>query len=106
MVSVSIAVSERLLLLGAAVRVARHERGWTQAELATRTGTGVVTIIKIEGGSPGVAFGTILQVCLILNLSPDPVQNAPTASQQRALNTIAGRRKRVRKPLSDPDLDV
>lgn len=99
-------IAGRLRLFGAAVRVARHDRGWTQSELATRAGISVVTIMKVEGGSQGVAFGTVLQVCLILNLSPDPLLNAPTASQQRALNTNSERRKRVRKTLIEPELDV
>ncbi|MCV3765087.1 helix-turn-helix transcriptional regulator [Rhizobium sp. TRM95796] len=37
---------------GAAVRARRKELGWTQAELATRCGTGERFIVELERGKP------------------------------------------------------
>ena len=99
-------IQSRLELFGSAVRAARQERGWTQAELAQRVGIGVRTALKIESGSPGVAYATVLQLCSVLNLSPDPDQLASNAAQRRNLSALARQRKRVRKPLIDPALDV
>lgn len=106
METVPASVQSRLALFGAAVRAARQQRGWTQAELAQRVGIGVRTALKIESGSPGVAYATVLQLCSVLNLSPDPDQLASNAAQRRNLGALANQRKRVRKPHIDPDLDV
>lgn len=102
----SSAIADRVRIFGAGVRAARQTRGWTQAELARRAGLGVVTITKIEAGSPGVAYGTVLELCSMLNLSPDPDQLAQTSAQVRTLTTLAGQRKRVRRPRVEPALDV
>ncbi len=37
---------------GALIRARRKELGWTQAELATRCGTGERFIVDLEGGKP------------------------------------------------------
>jgi HTH-type transcriptional regulator/antitoxin HipB len=46
--------------LGAAIRRARSERGWDQAELATRIGVTRMTLSKVERGHTG-SVGTALR---------------------------------------------
>ena len=50
----------------------RHYRGWTQQELARRTGYSITTIAQVENGRvPRVAFATICQLAQTLGLSLD-----------------------------------
>ncbi|MCH9734089.1 MAG: helix-turn-helix domain-containing protein [Actinomycetia bacterium] len=62
------AACEALAILGAQIRVARHERNWTAAELGMRTGVGARTITAIERGAPGVAVGTVLSAATIVGV--------------------------------------
>lgn len=59
---------EAALLLGALVRQGRHERRWTQAELAERVGVSQVTLGKVERGEPGVALGTALEAAALVGV--------------------------------------
>lgn len=102
----SVFTVERIKLLGAAVRSVRQSRGWTQADLGKRLGIGVVTVGKIEAGSTGIAYGTILELCSMLNLSPEPERIASTPAQIRSLLGNSNGRSRVRRQRPDPALDV
>ena len=55
--------------LGAALRAARIRRRLTQAQLASRTGTGVATIQRMERGEPGLSIGTLLETLAVLERS-------------------------------------
>jgi transcriptional regulator with XRE-family HTH domain len=96
----------RLRTLGAAVRAARQQRGWTQSSLAKRAGISAVALMKIEAGAANAQIGNVLAVCSVLGISSDPQQHASTPAQERHLLDLATRRKRVRKPRIDPALDV
>ena len=50
------ATREALGVLGTQIRAARHDRGWTAAELAERIGVSQSTVLAIENGAP--LFGT------------------------------------------------
>lgn len=100
------AIEARLRILGAAVRAARQQRGWTQSNLAKRAGVPVLAVMKIEGGTPGTQIGYALAICSALGISIDPNQHANTPAQERHLLDLAAQRKRVRKPGVDPALDV
>ncbi|HSW12929.1 MAG TPA: helix-turn-helix domain-containing protein [Solimonas sp.] len=104
--SIPSAIESRLRILGAAIRAARQQRGWTQSTLAKRAGVPVVAIMKIEGGTPGTQIGYVLAICSALGISIDPNQHASTPAQERHLLELAAQRKRVRKPGVDPALDV
>ncbi len=52
--------------LGRAVKHARLRRRLTQAQLASRAGLGVATLQRLEGGDPGIALGSFLEVLLVL----------------------------------------
>lgn len=99
-------ISTRLRTLGAAIRAARQQRGWTQSNLAKRANVSAVAIMKIEAGAANAQIGNVLSVCSALGISSDPQQHAGTPAQERHLLDLAGLRKRVRKPRLDPALDV
>jgi transcriptional regulator with XRE-family HTH domain len=97
-------VRAQLARLGEGVRLARAERGWTQVELAERLGTSPMTVKKIESGAPGTAFGTILEVCSLLNISPDPDRNSQDLN--RSIGARVGIPQRVRRKRIRQELDV
>ena len=61
-------VRDALNVLGNQIAIARAERGWTQAELALRSGISHVTMTRIEDGVPGTAIGTVFQVAHIVGV--------------------------------------
>ena len=59
------AAGDALAVLAAQVRLARHHRNWTAADLGARIGVSARTITSIEKGSPGVAIGTVLSAAAV-----------------------------------------
>lgn len=59
-----------LLALSARVRVARRARLLTQADLASKAGVGLSTVVAIEKGTPTVQMGYWLMVLWALDLLP------------------------------------
>ena len=55
---------------GANVRAARLARGWTQEDLAGRTGLAVVQISRIERGVREVRLTTLVRVLAALETEP------------------------------------
>jgi HTH-type transcriptional regulator/antitoxin HipB len=53
--------------LGHAIRQARREKNWTQAELATRSGVWQETISKAEAGKGGTKLDTIFALLAALD---------------------------------------
>jgi HTH-type transcriptional regulator/antitoxin HipB len=53
------------------VREARRAQGWTQEELAARSGLAVVQISRIERGVREVRLTTILRLLAALDLEPN-----------------------------------
>lgn len=100
------AIELPLRTLGAAVRSARQQRGWTQEALALRAGLSAPAVMKIEAGSPAAKIGQVLALCSVLGIAMDPAQHASTPAQERHLLELAGQRKRVRRRRIDPALDV
>jgi transcriptional regulator with XRE-family HTH domain len=62
------AAGDALAVLGAQVRLARHEKNWTAAELGLRIGAGPRTVTAIERGAPGVAIGTVFSAASVLGV--------------------------------------
>lgn len=62
------AAGDALAVLGAQIRLARHEKNWTAAELGKRIGVGPRTVTAIERGAPGVAIGTVLSAASVLGV--------------------------------------
>lgn len=67
-VAPSRAAADALAVLGAQIRLARHEKNWTAAELGMRIGVGARTVTAIERGAPGVAIGTVLSAASMLSI--------------------------------------
>lgn len=55
-------------LLGAQVRSARLDRGWTVADLAERAGVSSPTVLKVEHGDASVALGTALECAVLVGV--------------------------------------
>jgi transcriptional regulator with XRE-family HTH domain len=68
MVAPSRVAEDALTVLGTQIRLARHEKNWTAAELGMRVGVGARTITAIERGAPGVAVGTVLSAAAVLGI--------------------------------------
>lgn len=56
---------------GENVRAARHARGWTQEELAHRTGLTSVQVSRIERGVREIRLTTLLRLLSALDAAPD-----------------------------------
>jgi HTH-type transcriptional regulator/antitoxin HipB len=54
--------------LGHAIRQARREKNWTQAELATRSGVWQETISKAEAGKGGTKLDTVFALLAALDV--------------------------------------
>lgn len=59
---------EAARLLGAQIRAARLERGWTMPELAERAGVSRYTLLKVEHGDPSVLLGTALDCAALVGV--------------------------------------
>ena len=57
--------------LGANVRAARKERGWTQEELSARSKLAVVQISRIERGKREIRLGTLIRLLDAFEVAPD-----------------------------------
>lgn len=98
------ATKQALGLLGAQIRIARRERGWTINELAARVGVSRVTIGNLEVGDPGVAVGTVFEAAVLVGVplfheSPDRLRVEAT----RARDWLALLPERVRSKAVDDD---
>ena len=59
---------EAAALLGAQIRVARIERGWTVEGLAERVGATHVTIRRVERGDLRVAVGVVFEAATLVGV--------------------------------------
>ncbi len=55
--------------IGAAVRERRRALGWTQAQLAQRTGASRLWVAELESGKPGAGLGLVLRALASLGLA-------------------------------------
>ncbi len=74
---------------GTMVAVHRRELGWTQQELADRTGMSPDMISRIETGGSGARFNTVEKIASALDVDP------------AALFAADARPKSLRRPLVD-----
>lgn len=56
---------------GENVRAARKARGWTQEELAARTGLAVVQVSRVERGKREIRLTTLLRLVAALEVTAD-----------------------------------
>lgn len=93
-------------VLGSQITIARRRRRWTAEQLASRAGISPVTLRKVERGDPGVAFGTVLDVAVLVGV---PLFGATSSEELRGLaehleDRVALLPRRV-LPITDEDLD-
>jgi HTH-type transcriptional regulator / antitoxin HipB len=75
--------------LAAAVRGRRTDLGWSQAELARRTGVSRKWIYEFEAGKPAAELGLLLRVLDALGLSIELAPNDHTAEAQTGIDLDA-----------------
>ncbi|WP_166347347.1 helix-turn-helix transcriptional regulator [Phytoactinopolyspora limicola] len=77
------ATSDALGVLGNQVRIARHDRGWTVAELAARVGVSSPTVLAIESGAPGTAIGTVFNAAFLVGVPLFGVEDRAELARMR-----------------------
>lgn len=60
---------------GRKVRAARQARGWTQVELAERSGLAPIQVSRVERGVREVRLTTLLRLLSALRTTPDRLLN-------------------------------
>ena len=82
-ISVPAPARDALGVLGGQIRFARHQRGWTVAELAERIGVSAPTVIAIESGAPGTAIGTVLTAATLVGVPLFGVEDRDELARMR-----------------------
>jgi len=82
--------------LGENIKLACKRRGYTQVQVAERTGLSRLTVRKIEQGEPTVSIGHYVAVLSVLGLVEDLVQVANDDELGRKLQDIKLMSKRKR----------
>ena len=79
--------AERVTQLGQRIRIARIRRGWSVADLASKSGINRNTLTAVELGKPGTAVGVCFTVLWALGLdkSLDAVADPYTDLHGKAL---------------------
>lgn len=98
--------AEAARLLGAQIRLARHDKRWSAAELAERAGVSQRTVLAIEAGKPTPSIGNVLNIATLAGVElfsrSDPLDIA--LARRRAEERLALLPVQVRK-LNDRDDD-
>lgn len=77
------AAADAVAVLGDQIRLARHTRNWTAAELADRIGVSKRTVAAIETGRPGVAIGTVFNAAVAVGIDLFGADQAELARLRR-----------------------
>jgi transcriptional regulator with XRE-family HTH domain len=105
-ISMTPVAAEAARLLGAQIRLARHDKRWSAAELAERAGVSQRTVLAIESGKPAPSIGNVLNIAALAGVelfnSGDPLDIA--LARRRAEERLALLPAQVRR-LSDKDDD-
>ncbi len=95
---------EAAKLLGASIRLERRRRRWTVAELAERVGVTEATMLKVEGGDPGVRLGIAFEAAALTGVPLfDEDRSRRTLEAARVEDRLAVLPQRVRQPLEADD---
>lgn len=83
--------AEAARLLGAQIRLARHDKRWSAAELAARAGVSQRTVLAIEAGKPAPSIGNVLNLAVLAGVelfgTADPLEIA--LARRRAEERLA-----------------
>jgi len=105
-VAVSRASADALRVLGNQIRLARHARGWTIADLAARIDASRRTIVNIESGAPTVSIGTVFNAAFTVGVNLFGLEGPELARARRqGEDTLALLPSKVRKPASREEDD-
>jgi transcriptional regulator with XRE-family HTH domain len=105
-VAVSRASADALQVLGNQIRLARHAKGWTIADLAARVDAGPRTIVNIESGAPTVSIGTVFNAAFTVGVNLFGLEGPELARARRqGEETLALLPSKVRKPTDREDDD-
>lgn len=98
-IAMSPMAAEAARLLGAQIRLGRHDRRWSAAELAERAGISQATVLAIEAGKPAPSIGNVLNLAALVGLElfnqSDPLEIA--LARRRAEDRLALLPAHVRK---------
>lgn len=98
--------ADALAALGAQIRIARHGKKWSAAELGMRVGVGPRTITAIEKGAPGVAIGTVFSAASVLGIPLFGADDEELARlRRRGEERVALLPAREYAPRADVDID-
>ena len=98
-VAVSRASADALGVLSNQIKLGRHARGWSIADLAARLGVNARTVANIESGSPTVSIGTVFNAAFLVGVDLFGLAGPELARARRAgEETLALLPARVRKP--------
>lgn len=104
-VVISYEAARAVEVLGDAIRIRRHARGWTVAQLADRLRVSRPTVYKIEKGDPGVAMGTVFDAAALVGVplfSEDPaLVGILHRSQEAQLALLPARVRAVEERVDD-----
>jgi transcriptional regulator with XRE-family HTH domain len=102
-------VAEQVLhILGDRIRIGRHAKGWTAANLGARLGVTARTVSAIESGSPGVAIGTVLNAAALTGvdlISPNAEELARIRRRGEDLVALLPARTRSHPEVRPDDFD-
>lgn len=99
---------DALAVLGNQIRLARHAREWTAADLADRIGVSPRTLLAVEAGAPGTAIGTVFNAATVVGLPLFGVEDRAELARmrRRGEERLALIPSRVYSPgLGEPDAD-
>lgn len=97
-VAVTRGAQDALSVLGQQVRLGRHARRWSVADLAARLGVNPRTVSSLEAGTPGVAIGTVFNAALLVGVDLFGLDGPELARARRAgADTLALLPAKVRK---------
>lgn len=104
-ISLNPVAENALRLLGAQVRLARHAKRWSSAELAMRAGVTQRTVLSLENGTPTVSIGNALNIAVLAGVElfgiADPVELA--LARRRGEERVALIPSKTYAPRDDDD---
>lgn len=98
-VAVSRAAKDALGVLGNQIKLGRHARGWTAADLANRLGVDPRTVRALEAGVPTVSIGVVFNAAFLVGVDLFGLSGPELArARQMGRETLALLPAKVRRP--------
>lgn len=108
-VAMSRAAADAVVILGAHVRMARHDNRWTRAELAARAQVSARTVAAVESGSGSTSIGNVFTVAVAAGITLFAADDARSLAVMRGLEqgrvALLPSRVRHQERLGDDGLD-